>query len=112
MVAQVGRFGPRASAVAKGQVRSNREKKKPKADTNKIKAALRHRRSRPRALRATAAALRVNGGVVRSIACIDHGPPSLGLSAARTIAPTSRRSRRPYPLENEPVPCIPRAFRT
>ena len=39
MVAQVGRFGPRASAVAKGQVRSNREKKKPKADTNKIKAA-------------------------------------------------------------------------
>ena len=39
MVAQVGRFGPRASAVAKGQVRSNREKKKRTADTNKIKAA-------------------------------------------------------------------------
>jgi hypothetical protein len=30
---------PRESDVAKGQLRSNREKKKPKADKNKVKAA-------------------------------------------------------------------------
>jgi hypothetical protein len=40
MVAQVGRLGPRTSDVAKGQLRSNREKKKPKVNTNKIKPAL------------------------------------------------------------------------
>jgi hypothetical protein len=30
---------PRESDVAKGQLRSNREKKKPKADKNKVKSA-------------------------------------------------------------------------